>query len=137
MRAANVKAEVIAVGIKTFDLQYTSHQMTLINATNITIEIHKYACQLFEQLWDGTAIRHLGIHTSRLKDNIDMRKLDMFDTTDYEKLEMMDATVDTIRRRYGNDAVKRAAFVGNKIDHMSGGISREKRSVDYKKMKIE
>lgn len=137
LRAANMKAEVIAVGIKTFDLQYASHQMTLINATNITIEIHKYACQLFDQLWNGNAIRHLGIHTSRLKDNINLRQLDMFDTTDYEKLEMMDATVDTIRGRYGNDAVKRAAFLGSQIDHMSGGISREKRTVDYKKMKIE
>jgi DNA polymerase-4 len=31
----------------------------------------------------------------------------------------------------------RAAFIGSRIDHMSGGISREKRSVDYKKVKVE
>ena len=67
----------------------------------------------------------------------DMRQLDMFDTTDYEKLEKVDATVDRIRRRYGNDAVMRAAFAGSPIDHMSGGISREKRTVDYKKVKVD
>ena len=136
LRAAKVRAEVIAVGIKSHDLRYASHQMTLRNATNITIEIHRCACQLFDQLWDGTAIRHLGIHTSRVKDGFNMRQLDMFDTTDYEKLEKMDAAVDRIRGRYGIDSVKRAAFVGSPIDHMSGGISREKRTVDYKKVRV-
>mgnify|MGYP002795854707 FL=1 len=136
LRAAKVRAEVIAVGIKTYDLSYVSHQMTLQNATNITIEIHRCACQLFDELWDGTPIRHLGIHTSRVKDGFNMRQLDMFDDTDYEKLERMDAAVDRIRRRYGIDSVKRAAFVGSPIDHMSGGISREKRTVDYKKIRV-
>lgn len=137
LRAAGVRAEVIAVGIKSFDLNYASHQMTLRNATNITIEIHRCACRLFDELWDGTAIRHLGIHTSRIKDGMNMRQIDMFDTTDYEKLEIVDATVDRIRSRYGRDSVKRAAFLGSWIDHMSGGISREKRTVDYKKVKVE
>lgn len=136
LRAAKVRAEVIAVGIKTYDLSYASHQMTLQNATNITIEIHRCACQLFDELWDGSPIRHLGIHTSRVKDGINMRQLDMFDATDYEKLEKMDAAVDRIRGRYGIDSVKRAAFVGSPIDHMSGGISREKRTVDYKKVRV-
>ena len=137
LRAAGVRAEVIAVGIKTFDLQYASHQMTLNNATNITIEIHRCACQLFDSLWNGKVIRHLGIHTSRIKDHMDMRQPDMFDTMDYEKLEHMDATVDKIRMRYGRDSLKRAVFVGSRIDHMSGGISREKRTVDYKKVNVE
>ena len=136
LRAAGARAEVIAVGIKSHDLSYASHQMTLRNATNITIEIHHWACQLFDELWDGRAIRHLGIHTSRIRDGLDMRQLDMFETVDYEKLEKMDATVDRIRKRYGNDSVMRAAFIGSPIDHMSGGISREKRTVDYKKVRV-
>lgn len=137
LRAAQVRAEVIAVGIKTYDLQYASRQMTLGHATNITIEIHHCACQLFDALWDGRAIRHLGIHTSRLKDHMDMRQIDMFDTIDYEKQEQLDRTVDEIRARYGKDLLKRAVFVGRRIDHMSGGISREKRTVDYEKVKVE
>lgn len=137
LRAANVQAEVVAVGIKTHDLRYAGHQMTLRNATNITIEIHRCVCQLFDELWDGTGIRHLGIHTSRIMDRMDMRQLDMFDSTDYEKLERMDAAVDQVRKRYGNDSLMRAVFVGSPIDHMSGGISREKRTVDYKKINVD
>lgn len=75
--------------------------MTLQNATNITIEIHQCACQLFDQLWDGTPIRHLGIHTSRIKDQVNMRQLNLFDTNDYEKLEKMDETIDQIRNGMG------------------------------------
>lgn len=141
LRAAGVCAEVIAIGIKTFDFQYASRQMTLRNATNITAEIHRYACRLFDSLWDGTPIRHLGIHTSRISDKVTIRQLDLFDTVNftsrvppklhYEKLEKMDETVDAIRKQYGIDAVKRAVFLGNSIDHMSGGISREKRTAIY------
>lgn len=61
----------------------------------------------------------------------------MFDVTDYEKLEEMDAAIDRIRQRYDNDSDKRTAFVGSPIKHMSGGISREKRTVDYKKVNVE
>ena len=46
-----MRAEVIAVGIKSSDFSYKSHQMTLKNATDITSEIHKYACRLFDELW--------------------------------------------------------------------------------------
>lgn len=55
---------------------------------------------------------------------------------DYEKISRLDETVDEIRNCYGTDAVKRAVFLGQNIDHMSGGISREKRSVDYDKIEI-
>ena len=137
LREAGVRAEVIAVGIKSFDLRYASHQLTLQNATSITLEIYKYACRLFDELWDGTPIRHLGIHTGRIRDGMNMRQVDMFDDTDYEKLAKLDAAVDGIRKRYGNDSMKRAAFVGSRIDHIGGGISREKRTVDYTKVKID
>ena len=45
--------------------------------------------------------------------------------------------VDSIRKRYGIDSVKRACFVKSPIDHLSGGVSREKRSVDYSKLQTE
>lgn len=137
LRKDNVKAEVIAVGIKDFNFSYVSHQMTLMNATNITKEIHMFASRLFDEIWNGSPIRHLGIHTSRIKDFDFTRQLNLFDEDDYEKLVYADRMVDCIRRRYGNDSIKRGVFLSNPVDHMSGGISREKRTVDYSKLKIE
>lgn len=137
IRKDNVKIEVLAVGIKSYDLSYKSHQMILPAPTNITSEIYRYSCKVFEELWDGVPIRHLGIHTSRVCDFSDARQLTLFDETDYTKLETLDYTVDFIRRRFGPDSIKRSAFIDSSIDHLSGGISREKRSVDYKKQKID
>lgn len=136
MRKDGVKAEMAAVGIKDFEFQYTGHQMLLQNATNITQEIHRAAVRLFDELWDGRPIRHLGLWAGRIQDGECARQLILFDDTDYEKLERMDMAVDAIRRKFGIDSIKRAAFIEENIDHMSGGISRERRHVDYDKVQI-
>lgn len=136
LRKAQVKAEVISVSIKAFDLTSVSHQETLHSPTDITSELHRHACMLFDQLWDGRPIRHLGVHTSKMQEE-EGRQMELFDNTDYKKLRKADAAVDAIRKKYGNDAVKRAVFLKGPIDHLSGGISREKRTVDYSKINIE
>lgn len=42
-----------------------------------------------------------------------MRQISLFDRTDFFREAKADAAVDAIRKRYGQDAVKRAVFVGN------------------------
>lgn len=138
LRKDRVKAEVISVGIKSFDLSYASHQKIMPCATDITREIYKYSCELFDELWDGqTPIRHLGIRTGRISKDTAARQLTLFDSVDYEKFSVWDHSVDRIRERFGTDTLKRAAFIKSPIDHLSGGISREKRSVDYSKQEIK
>ncbi|MEG0987755.1 MAG: DNA polymerase IV [Clostridium sp.] len=110
LRSHHVKAEVISVTIKNYRLETASHQMVLRTPTNITAEIHQVACRLFEELWDGTPIRLLGIQTTRMKEE-GARQMSIFDDTDYEKLEKMDKAVDSIREKFGADSVKRASFL--------------------------
>lgn len=132
LRADKVMAMVVAVSIVDIYFRRSSHQMTLISPSNITNEIHKASCRLFDQLWDGTPIRHLGIHTSRIVRGDVYKQINLFDMNRYEKLAKMDATVDSIRERYGDDSVKRAIFLNGPIYHMAGGISPEKRKPKYK-----
>jgi len=127
LRADHVQIGLVAVGIRYSDLSYESHQMLLQAPTSLTREIYEAACGLFDQLWKDRPIRHLGVHTSRVRGEAFMRQISLFDEMDYEKLARMDAAVDGIRERYGIDAVKRAVFLNQPIDHMSGGVSREKR----------
>ncbi len=140
LRADEVQTEVLAVGIRYADISeenifpFVSHQKKLLSPTNLTAEIYKVACELFLEIWNGNPIRHLGIHTGKVQDEMSARQLCLFDETDYEKLAGMDKMVDSIRERFGIDALKRAAFLGQTIDHMCGGISREKRDVDYSKL---
>ncbi|WP_124067962.1 DNA polymerase IV [Clostridium sp. E02] len=142
LREDKVRASVLAVGIKDWDFHYYSHQVSLYSPTNVTKEIFEIACDVFDQAWDKTPVRHLGIHMSHVTDNQD-RQISFFEKNDYEKLERLDQTVDQIRKRFGNDAIKRAVFLESPeqkqvryLDHMSGGISREKRTVDYGKQNI-
>lgn len=134
LREDKVQVEVIAVGIRYSDLSYVSHQRRLTASTNLTGELYRNACELFEELWNGVPVRHLGIHTCRVQDSDFSRQLTLFDSLDYEKLARMDFTLDQIRERFGIDSVQRAVFLNQPIDHMSGGISREKRSVDYDRL---
>ena len=138
LRKDGVKIQVISIGIKDREFGHVSHQTVLPNPTNITKEIYEAACRLFDELWDYAPIRHLGIHTGRVKDEGELRQLSLFDDRDYKKLERWDRTIDRVRGRFGIDAVRRAAFLAvPEIDHLSGGVSREKRTVDYEKLKIE
>lgn len=113
LRRHHVKAEIISVTIKDFNLQSRSHQTVFEAPTDITAEIYKSACHLFEELWDGTPIRLLGIQTNRMREE-SVRQLNIFDRTDYEKLEKLDRAVDCIREKFGSDAVKRASFLEQK-----------------------
>lgn len=136
LRDDNVKVKVISVGIRDYNLGYYSHQKKLKTATNITREIYESACQVFDEMWDKVPIRHLGIHTSQVVTE-ETRQLNLFDDMDYEKQERLDKAVDDIRKRFGADSIVRASFVkADKVDHMSGGISREKRTVNYETQNI-
>ena len=136
LRADHVQAEVVSVGIKYSDLSYVSHQKVLGASTDLTVEICRAARELFAELWNHRPVRLLGVHTSRVRRDDFSRQMSFFDKVDYGKLAGMDRTVDAIRERYGCDAVMRAAFLNQPIDHMSGGISREKREVDYEKIAV-
>ena len=64
--------------------------------------------------------------------------MNIFDRTDYEKLEKLDKAVDQIRGRFGLDSIKRASFLESpgaeresakkrRPDHMTGRELREQR----------
>ncbi len=103
--------EVVSVTLRFFDLTNASHQCVLEHATNITDEIYQAACRLFDEFWDRTPIRLIGIQTGKVTKEGDNRQLSLFDDTDYEKLERLDRAMDSIREKFGADAVRRASFL--------------------------
>ena len=138
LRKDKVKIQVVSVSIRYFDLKNVSHQCVLEHSTNITNEIHNIACGLFDELWDGTPIRLLGIQTGKVTEEDGGRQMSLFDNTNYEKLEKLDKAVDSIRQRFGVDSIKRASFVEQgRIEHINGGRIKEKIRRDYEEGKDE
>lgn len=137
LRRHGVKAEVVSISIKDTSLKTQGHQMVLDSPTNITAEIYQTACRLFDELWEGYPIRLLGVHTGKISEE-GSRQMNIFDRTDYEKLEKLDKAVDQIRGRFGLDSIKRASFLESpgaekepakkrRPDHMTGRELREQR----------
>ena len=113
LRGHGACVEAVPVTIKDASLHSRSHQMILDSATDITQEIYRAACRLFEELWEGEPLRLLGISAGRIRDNKE-RQMNIFDGTDYEKLERLDRAVYQIRGRFGSASICRASFLEKK-----------------------
>lgn len=128
LRADRVEASCISVSLVDYEFQHSSKQMTLKAATHHTRELYEYAVEIFLKLWDHeTPIRQLGVHTTKLQDSM-VHQLSFFEKPRDKRYEKLDAAIDAIRTKFGDDAIKRATFVGSKMDHMAGGISKEKKT---------
>lgn len=133
VRADKSYISVISVYFVDNEFKHTSRQITLDSPTNVTNEIYHHVCQLFDQLWNGNPIRLLGVHTSKATSEAH-RQYSLFENHNVEKLSKLDAAIDKIRNKYGEDSVMRASFV--KTDeledgpkHMTGGLNKAKRDL--------
>ena len=141
LRTDDVKISVVSVHITTYEFQYFNKQTQLLSPTDVTEEIHHAACKVFRLLWDGkTPIRQIGVHTSKVQTDVG-RQYNLFDLDKYDRLSVLNRTIDDIRARYGEESVFRASFLGSNVEHMSGGLDKERRSgvtigIDMEKEKI-
>lgn len=115
MRKDNVQALVLSVEIKDSNFVVKRHQRTLLSPTDVTDECYQIACSLFDELWDGSPIRLIGVTANKVTEN-GMRQLNLFDMESHDKLKNLDSALDSIREKYGTDAVKRGSFI-NKENH--------------------
>lgn len=128
IRADGVKISVVSVHITTYQFQYINKQMQLMTATDVTEEIFRAVCLVFEQLWDKkTPIRQIGVHTTRVQSDSG-RQYNLFDMQRYDRLEVLNRTIDGIRERFGEDSIMRAGFLDSNVSHMGGGLDKERRT---------
>ncbi len=116
LRRDGMMANVVSVSIVDFEFRHSSHQTTLLSPTHNTNELHRAACSLFDELWDGTPIRLLGIQTSKLVSEDADRQMNLFGFKTDEKREKLDQAIDQIRNRYGSAAIQRASLVKKETD---------------------
>lgn len=122
LRKHGMKAGMVSVEIKYHNFEVNSHQKQLERQTNSDQIIYREALELFRELWNKEPIRLLGIRTSKLVPEGEPEQLSIFDIQ-YEqrkespldkKHEQLDKALDKIRRKYGEDAVKRGSFLKNR-----------------------
>lgn len=125
LRRQNRKCNVVITEIKYATFQSVSHQMGLFSPTCATDTIYDVACRLFDELWNGTPIRLLGVRVTKLTDEDEPTQLSIFDYPIAEKVpaadtkpsihpskkEKLDKALDSIKKRYGNDSIKRGSLL--------------------------
>ena len=123
MRRKEKKCTSVSVTFRTLDFKNKSHQTTFATATDLTDEIYKNAKRLFVESWKGEPLRLIGVALTNLKDE-SFEQLSLFeDNEKKERRRKLDATMDEIRRKYGNDKIKRASIMNS-----NGGIARKARA---------
>lgn len=113
------KANMVSVEIKYSTFQSVSHQKQIARATNVDQVIYENACELFHELWSGEPIRLLGIRTSKLVPDdapeqmsiFDFQHQDVSDKVKDEKHQKLDKALDEIRKKFGDEAIKRGTFL--------------------------
>ena len=127
LRADHRKAGAVSVGMRTGNFENSSRQMQLDSATDVTEELYQTACTLLMRMWDGhRPLRLLNVTATRLTEE-EYRQYSLFDRVNYEKLEKANRAMDSIRSRFGEDAVMRASFLKSTVSPTGGGLNREKR----------
>lgn len=120
LRQAKVLARLVSVSFRTNEFYNCSHQRKLYNPTDCTAEIWRIACELFDELWNGQPLRHMGVRVSELCQN-DFYQTYLFGKN-YNKQRKIDSTVDVIRAKYGSSAIFRSAFLYSGLHPMTGGV---------------
>jgi DNA polymerase-4 len=114
LRKDDVMANVVSVSIVDNEFRNSSHQTTLLSPTHNTDDVHRTACQLFDELWDGSPIRNLGIQTSKVISDDSARQMNLFGIHSDDKKEKLDQAIDQIRNRFGTSAIQRASLADAK-----------------------
>ncbi|MEY8427333.1 DNA polymerase IV [Lachnospiraceae bacterium 46-15] len=111
LRKARQLAGNICVEIKYSTFQRVSHQMPADSPINTCEGIYRISRRLFDTLWDGTPVRLLGIRTAKLVSDDAPIQLSLFDFENpkTEKEKRLDAALDSIRQKFGKDAVMRGS----------------------------
>ena len=131
LRDSGQLAGMVSTEIKYSTFRSVSHQTTFAEPVCTTDTIYKTACLLFDEIWNGSPVRLLGIRTSKLvskKEPVQLTLFDLnngYDTSAGQKTvplptarqRKLDDALDSIRKKYGADSVVRGSLLHKKEDY--------------------
>lgn len=131
LREAGQRASMLSVEIKYHTFETSSHQKQLYKPSNDDATIYRVAVELFREFWNQQPIRLLGIRSAKLVREGEPVQLSIFDipmaeteeqkpkeqreeeasVRRSEKEQRLSRAIDQIKKKYGDDAVKRGRFL--------------------------
>ena len=126
LRMDQMKGSVVTVQLVDSSFRRWSHQENLGHLTDSTNEIYASACRLLKEMWKNRPVRLIGVQVSKAAKE-EYHQMTLFGEAETEKQRKLDAAIDAIRGKYGEDAIKRTSFLNSQYSHMSKGLNQAKR----------
>ena len=109
LRYINMYAKTIAVIFKNNEFISYSHQMKLVNPTNVSSEIYKYAVEVLEKGYRKDPIRLIGIRLADLTSESNYQ-ISLFDTDNKISNDKIQKVLDNITDKYGDSIIMPASM---------------------------
>ena len=122
LRKLKRRASLVSVHLRSNEFFRKSHQIQLQSFICTTDEIYQVAVELIDEVWKGNPIRQMGISVSGFAP-ADQVQMTIFDNRNKAILEELDAAVDRIRLRFGNESIIRGTFANTGIKPIEGGVN--------------
>lgn len=104
LKRKHLIAATVKLKLRWSDFTTLTRQITLAQPTDDSEELRLAALRLFEQAWQGQLVRLIGVGVSGLSE--DARQLSLWDEPN-EKEERLWQTLETLRKRFGDQAIRR------------------------------
>lgn len=124
LKATNKKTSCIKVHYTSSDFKVRSRQRKLSCPIDSLNEIYPLTRELFKEVWQGEAIRKIGISVTSLVSK-DLEQLSIFDLIKDKKRDKVEATMGQIRDKFGKDSLVRGTFINSPIHSHEGGIGED------------
>ena len=119
LRKQKMKGSVVNVGLRTKDFVNFSHQAKMIEKTDSSIEIFNQARKLLIEMYKpGTQIRLIGVRIDKLESN-DEGQISIFEMQKDNRQSKIDATIDTIKEKYGFKKISRGNDIKINVERKS------------------
>jgi DNA polymerase-4 len=105
MRQDGYLGRIVSVKMRDTSFRTTIRQRALPELTDDENQIHRVACSLFDENWDGRALRLIGVSMSGLVAG-GGRQRDLFEADAHRK--RMTEAVDSLRDKFGDSSIVRA-----------------------------
>jgi DNA polymerase-4 len=110
LRGSGLQGRVVGLKLRYADFSTVTRRVTLERPTDLAPMIYQEARQLLDRTWKaGTPVRLLGVAVARLTDQ-PAYQLGLFGN-DNRRWARLSQALDQIRGRYGEQAIRRAAFL--------------------------
>jgi DNA polymerase-4 len=113
MREQGFKGRTLTVWVRDNQLLSISRQCKFTKYTNISSEIAAKAMWLFKRIYSWySPIRSIGISMSDFVPDTTPTQIDLYGNEQQRmRLERLDGTIDTLKRRFGNYCLQRASLL--------------------------